>query len=181
MAARRTLIDANCCVASLRKPLDTLDLHHFAAAARRPFSRAGHQQTFKYRHWPIQTATSETLGSLTCSAGFGCFGYFNEVPGVDVVDVAVNRNMLCDERMLTDAAYVLNHTRSLILDGVPFYELTCARSMTVLRIRPSFTVKLCGFQTISKQIADHVVREKLHATVGVVDDKPLAVPRKTLP
>jgi hypothetical protein len=109
MAARRTLIDANCCVASLRKPLDTLDLHHFAAAARRPFSRAGHQQTFKYRHWPIQTATSETLGSLTCSASFGCFGYFNEVPGVDVVDVAVNRNMLCDERMLTDAAYVLNH------------------------------------------------------------------------
>ena len=46
--------------------------------------------------------------------------------------------------------------------------------MTVLRLRPSFTVKFCGFETVSKQIADHVVCEKLHAAVGMVDDKPLA-------
>jgi hypothetical protein len=61
MAARATLIDANSCVASLRKPLDTRNFHHFAATARRPFSGAGHQQSLKCRHWPIQTATSETL------------------------------------------------------------------------------------------------------------------------
>jgi len=107
-----------------------------------------------------------------CSPRFSCFGYFNEVPGVDVVDVAVNRNMFCDERMLTDTADVLSHARSLILNGVPFHEFACAGSMTVLRIRPSFTVKFCGLQTISKQIADHVVCEKLHTAVGMVDDKP---------
>jgi hypothetical protein len=33
-------------------------------------------------------------------------------------------------------------------------------------------VKFCGLQTISKQIADHVVCEKLHTAVGMVDDKP---------
>ena len=67
-------------------------------------------------------------------ASFSCFGYFNEVTGVDVIDVAVNRNMLSDERMFADTAYILNHARRLILGGVPFHELACACSMTVLRI-----------------------------------------------
>jgi hypothetical protein len=49
---RSTLIDANSCVASLRKPLDTRYLHHFAAAAPRLFGRAGHQQTLKSGHLP---------------------------------------------------------------------------------------------------------------------------------
>ena len=119
MVARGTPIDPNSCVASLRKPFDARDFHHFTAAARRAFSRARHQQTLKYRHC---LSTVEMLGppcsllegyftrvSLAWSASFSCFGYFNEVTGVDVIDVAVNRNMLSDERMLTDTAYVLSY------------------------------------------------------------------------
>ena len=118
MAARGTLIDANSRVASLRKPFDTRDFHHITATARRPFSRAGHQQTLKYRHWPIQCEMPAArhascgvlaVGRLTCSPSFSCFGYFNEISGVDVIDVAVNRNMLSDEGMFTDTAYVLSH------------------------------------------------------------------------
>ena len=43
VATRSTPIDANGCVASLWKPLNTRNFHHFTAAARWPFSRAGHQ------------------------------------------------------------------------------------------------------------------------------------------
>ena len=45
---------------------------------------------------------------LTWSPGFGCFRYFDELAGVDVIDVTVNGNILCDEGMLTNTAYVLN-------------------------------------------------------------------------
>jgi hypothetical protein len=58
------------------------------------------------------TAFYQVLRRLTRPAGFGSFGsfgYFDETAGVDVVDVTVNRNMLCDERMLTDAMYVFYH------------------------------------------------------------------------
>jgi hypothetical protein len=49
------------------------------------------------------------LRSLTRAASFGCIGYFNEATRVNVVDVAIDRNMPCDERMFTDAAHVLNY------------------------------------------------------------------------
>ena len=66
--------------------------------ARRPFSRARHQQTLKYRHC---LSSAEMLGppgsllegyfvrhhrvNLAWSASFSCFGYFNEVTQVDVI------------------------------------------------------------------------------------------------
>ena len=53
-------------------------------------------------------AYPESVSGSSTRANFSCFGYFNEVTGVDVIDVAVNRNMLSDERMLTDTAYVLS-------------------------------------------------------------------------
>ena len=42
MATSGAPVDANGCVASFRKPLDTCDFHYFAAATRRPFSGAWH-------------------------------------------------------------------------------------------------------------------------------------------
>ena len=57
----------------------------------------------------LKATLSDARVSLAWSASFSCFGYFNEVTGVDIIDVAVNRNMLSDERMLTDTAYVLSY------------------------------------------------------------------------
>ena len=45
---------------------------------------------------------------LTCSPRLGCFRYLDEVAGVDIIDVTVNRNVLCDEWMLTDTPHVLD-------------------------------------------------------------------------
>ena len=64
MVARGTPIDPNSCVASLRKPFDARDFHHFTAAARRPFSRARHQQTLKYRHCRSSAKMLGPPGSL---------------------------------------------------------------------------------------------------------------------
>jgi hypothetical protein len=60
MAASGAPVDANGCVASLRKPLDTCDFHHFAAATRRPFSGTWHQQTLKHRHRKPAARTATT-------------------------------------------------------------------------------------------------------------------------
>ena len=46
--------------------------------------------------------------SLTWSTGFGRFRYFDKVPRADVIDIAVNRNVLCDERMFANTPNVLN-------------------------------------------------------------------------
>jgi hypothetical protein len=62
----------------------------------------------------------------------------------------------------------------LVFDGVPFNELAGARAVTVLGVRPSLPVEFCGFETVSEQVSDDVVGEKLHAAIGMVDDKPLA-------
>jgi hypothetical protein len=56
---------------------------------------------------------------------------------------------------------------------MPFYELTSARTMTVLWIRPSFTFEMRRFQVVTQQITDHIIREKLHPAIGVMDYEPL--------
>ena len=76
--------------------------------------------------------------------------------------------------MFANAAHVMQHARRLIRYGMPFYKLASARAMTVLRIRPSFTVEFGRFQIVIKQVSDHIIREKLHAAIGVMDYKPLA-------
>ena len=60
MATSGAPVDANGCVASFRKPLDTCDFHYFAAATRRPFSGAWHQQTLKHRHRKPAARTATT-------------------------------------------------------------------------------------------------------------------------
>ena len=46
--------------------------------------------------------------------------------------------------------------------------------MTVFWIRPSVTVQSGRFQIVIKQISHHIIGEKLHTAIGVMDDKPLA-------
>ena len=65
------------------------------------------------------------------SASFDCLRDFIELTGVDVVDVAVNRNVLGDQRMLSDPPYVLNNARGLVFYRVPFHEMAHARAMPV--------------------------------------------------
>jgi hypothetical protein len=57
----------------------------------------------------IRRSNADIDPRLARPASFSCFGYFNEVAGMNVVDVAVNRNVLSDERMLTDTTHVLSN------------------------------------------------------------------------
>src|ERR1700745_3354904 len=57
---------------------------------------------------------------------------------------------------------------------MPFHVLAGACSMTVLRVRPSLTVELRSLQIIGEQIPDHVICEKLHPAVCMMDDEPFA-------
>ena len=66
MATSGAPVDANGCVASFRKPLDTCDFHYFAAATRRPFSGAWHQQTLKHRHKSPAARTAATQLPRPC-------------------------------------------------------------------------------------------------------------------
>ena len=74
----------------------------------------------------------DSHADLTWSASFGRLGDFNEATGEDVIDVAVNWNVLGDERMFADSAHVINHAVRLVFNGVPFYELASTCAMTVL-------------------------------------------------
>jgi hypothetical protein len=42
---------------------------------------------------------------FTCRS---CFLYLDEAAGMDVIDIAMNRDVLWDQGMFTDAAHVLN-------------------------------------------------------------------------
>ena len=74
----------------------------------------------RFRHLR-SVATAMTVG-LTWSTGFSRFLYFDETAGVNVIDVAVNRNMLYDQRMLANTTHVMKDARRLIPNSMPFYK-----------------------------------------------------------
>jgi hypothetical protein len=76
----------------------------------------------------------DNRAGLTWSPSLGGLGNFNETTGVDVIDVAVNWNVLGDERMFADSSHVINDAVRLIINSVPFYELASTCAMTVLWI-----------------------------------------------
>ena len=60
--------------------------------------------------------------------------HFDEAAGMYVIDIAVNWNKARNERVLANAAHVLDDTQRLVFDRVPLNVLAGARAMTVLGI-----------------------------------------------
>ena len=69
----------------------------------------------------VLTGGVDSFG-LTGSTGFGRFLYFNKTAGMNVIDIAVNRNIFYDQRMLANTAHVMKDARRLIPNSVPFYK-----------------------------------------------------------
>jgi hypothetical protein len=67
-------------------------------------------------------ATGIDSFGLTWSTRFSRFLYFNKTAGMNVIDVAVNGNMLYHQRMLANTTHVMKDARSLIPDSMPFYK-----------------------------------------------------------
>jgi hypothetical protein len=68
-------------------------------------------------------AVNTASGRGLCFARFGRRFHLDEAAGLDVIDVAADRYVRRHERMLADAAHVLNDARRLILDRMPFDEM----------------------------------------------------------
>jgi hypothetical protein len=73
----------------------------------------------------VAVATAMTV-DLTWPTGLSRLLYFDETAGMNVIDVAVDRNMLYHQRMLANTAHVMNDTRRLIPNSMPFYKFARA-------------------------------------------------------
>jgi hypothetical protein len=83
--------------------------------SREPIELSDNQPCF------VLAAGIDSFG-LTWSTSFGRFLYFNKTAGMNVIDVAVNRNMLYHQRMLANTTHVMKDARRLVPDSVPFYK-----------------------------------------------------------
>jgi hypothetical protein len=48
------------------------------------------------------------------------------------------------------------------------------RARTLADVAPAGFAELCGIEAFRQQIAHHLVGERLHAAIGVMDDEPFA-------
>jgi hypothetical protein len=55
---------------------------------------------------------------------------------------------------------------------MPFDEVAGRVTPVVVRVRPGLAVEARGRQIVLEQIGDHLVGEKLHAAIRVMNDKP---------
>src|SRR5713101_444782 len=96
-------------------------------------------------------------------------GDFDQAPARYVVDVAVDRDGLGDQRVRPDAPDIGDHTLGLIPDGEPIDELPLRRARPPPGVPPALRIKSRRFEALRQQAPHHLIREGLHATVGVVD------------
>jgi hypothetical protein len=102
-----------------------------------------------------------------CSGG----GDLYELAGFYVVDVAVDRDGLRHERAAADAGYVGEDGVGLVFDGEEFDELGCGRARAFAYVFEALGGEGGGFEAVGEEATDDIVREELHAAVGVVDDE----------
>src|SRR5262245_21950047 len=57
---------------------------------------------------------------------------------------------------------------------MPFDELAIDRARALADVAPAGFAKLCSVEAFRQQIAHHLVGERLHAAIGVMDDEPFA-------
>src|SRR5437868_5892189 len=105
------------------------------------------------------------------AASGGGFGHFDELAGVDVVDVAVYGDGLRNERTGADTGHVCDDGLGLVFDGEPFDELCGGAAWAFADVLESFGGEGGGFQAVCEEAAHDVVGEEEHAAVGVVDDE----------
>src|SRR5262249_27858541 len=110
-------------------------------------------------------------GSLS---GLGRLIDLHQAAALHVVNVTVDRDILRHQRMIADARNVLNHASGEVADRVPFDELAVDRARALADVAPTGFAELCGVEAFRQQIAHHLVGERLHAAIGVMDDEPFA-------
>ena len=119
-------------------------------------------------YMPTKECTPRPLASLRS------VGDLIETASLYVIDVAVNRNTIGNQRMPADTLHIIKNAFFLRADGMPFYEMTCRAAAAMLRIGPLLAVKGSRGKTVVQQVRDHRVGKQLHSAICVMDDKPWA-------
>src|SRR6185437_9380347 len=74
-------------------------------------------------------------------AGFGGRCDFVQATALDIIDIAVDRDVAGNERMRPDPAHVLHDARLLVLDRVPLDEMAGRVAAAMMRVRPCLAVE----------------------------------------
>src|SRR6516165_6402022 len=76
-------------------------------------------------------------------SGLGRLIDLHEAAVLHIVNVAVDRDVLRHQRMITDAHNVVNHASGEVADRMPFDELAIDRARALADVAPAGFAKLC--------------------------------------
>ena len=106
-------------------------------------------------------------------AGLRGVGHLDEPAGLDVVDVAVDRDAGRHQRVVADPLDVLGDAGGVVRDRQEVDVVARVGAGPLADVGEAVGAELGGLQAARQQAPDHVVGEELHAAVGVVDHEPL--------
>ncbi|EAU65160.1 hypothetical protein STIAU_4203 [Stigmatella aurantiaca DW4/3-1] len=113
----------------------------------------------------------------SCASGgaahFGGPGNLDQTARLDVVDESVDGDALGHQGAGADALHVHHHALREILDREPVHELALGRAGTSADVLPLALVEHRRLEAALEQLAEGLLREELHAAVGMVDDEEL--------
>src|SRR6516225_8157341 len=79
-------------------------------------------------------------------SGLGRLIDLHEAAVLHIVNVAVDRDVLRHQRMITDAHNVVNHASREVADCMPFDELAIDRARALADVAPAGFAKLCSVE-----------------------------------
>src|SRR6516225_4744580 len=127
-------------------------------------------------------ASLAQLCALPCGgsgrADFRRLGHFHERTGFYIVKIAVDRDGWRHEWVPANAPHIGNNASMNISDRQPVDELASVRAWPCAAVMPALRVNNRLLQAPRQQAANNFIGERLHATVGVMDYKPLACAEK---
>ena len=112
-----------------------------------------------------------SLTRLTSRRGFRNFHEFSRF---HVVDIAVYRNVIGNQRVVSDTHDILDDALRIVGECQPIDVVTFRRPRPVARVAPPTLVQGRGLQAARQEIAHVVVCEQQHSTIRVVNHKPFA-------
>src|SRR5829696_955843 len=111
---------------------------------------------------------------LAGGAGHGRLLDLDQPARAHVVQEAVDRDGRRDEGMVADTADVVHDGPLLVVDAQPVDVLAEDRAGALADVREPVRAEPGCLEAGLQQLGDLLVREELHAAVGVVDDEELA-------
>src|SRR6516225_9827841 len=124
--------------------------------------------------WRAFSTGSNITLVLTRVSNSCSFWDFYKFSRLHIVDVAVYRNVLGNQWVVSDTHDILDDALRIVRKCKPIDVVAFCRPRPLARIVPATLVQVRGLQTAGQEIAHVIVGEQQHPAIRVVDDKPLA-------